>query len=134
MRILLDTHIALWAIADTTKLSDETIKLLESPYNEIFYSMVSVWEIAMKHKIKPQHMPMSEEEFVNLCESTGFIELPIKAEHIFLLKTLVRPMDAPKHNDPFDRILLAQANYEGLKLITHNLQLPYYEGSCIISV
>ncbi len=96
--------------------------------------MASVWEIAMKHKIKPQHMPMSEEEFVTLCESTGFIELPIKAEHIFLLKTLVRPMDAPKHNDPSDRILLAQANYESLKLITHNLQLPYYEGSCIISV
>ena len=71
---------------------------------------------------------------MTLCESTGFIELPIKAEHIFLLKILVRPMDAPKHNDPFDRILLAQANYESLKLITHNLQLPYYEGSCIISV
>jgi len=51
-----------------------------------------------------------------------------------VLDSLRRPDNALKHNDPFDRILLAQANYESLKLITHNLQLPYYGGSCIISV
>ncbi len=71
MRILLDTHIALWAIADTSKLSDEVTKLLENESNEVFYSMASVWEVAIKHIIKPENMPVSDEEFVRLCEDTG---------------------------------------------------------------
>lgn len=74
MRILLDTHIALWAIANTSKLSDEVIELLEKESNEVFYSMASVWEVAIKHIIKPENMPVSEEEFVRLCEDTGFTD------------------------------------------------------------
>ena len=66
MRILLDTHIALWAIADTAKLPDEVIKILEKESNEVFYSVASVWEVAIKHKIKPENMPVSEEEFVEI--------------------------------------------------------------------
>ena len=134
MRILLDTHIALWAIANTSKLSDEVIELLEKESNEVFYSMASVWEVAIKHIIKPENMPVSEEEFVRLCEDTGFTSLPIEAGHIFLLKTLSRPNDAPKHNDPFDRLLLAQAKYEKLKLVTHDSLLSYYSEDCIMYV
>lgn len=134
MRILLDTHIALWAIADTAKLSDEMVQMLESRGNEIYYSVASIWEVAIKHKIKPEQMPMPEEEFVQLCENTGFVQLPIKAEHIFLLKTLVRPDDAPRHNDPFDRILLVQAKHEKLRFITHDSLIPYYEEKCVMSV
>lgn len=134
MRILLDTHIALWAIADSKKLSDKTVTLLESADHEIFYSMASVWEIAIKHKIKPQNMPMPEEEFVSLCMDTGFIQLPIEPAHIFLLKTLTRTVDAPKHNDPFDRLLLAQAKYENMIFLTHDSLIPYYEENCILSV
>lgn len=134
MKILLDTHIALWAIADTAKLSDEIIKLLASRDNDIFYSLVSVWEVAVKHQINPEHMPISEEIFVQLCENTGFVQLPIKSGHIFLLKTLVRPDNAPKHKDPFDRLLLSQAKYEGLKFFTHDSLLPYYKEDCIISI
>ncbi|MDE7477885.1 MAG: type II toxin-antitoxin system VapC family toxin [Lachnospiraceae bacterium] len=134
MRILLDTHIALWAIADTSKLSNEVILLLETANNEVFYSMASVWEIAIKHKIKPENMPMSEEKFVELCEFTGFICLPIKDDHIFCIKTLKQVENAPKHNDPFDRMLLAQAKAEGLKLITHDSLIPYYGENCTIFV
>lgn len=134
MRVLLDTHIALWAVADTKKLSREVIKLLESEQNEVFYSVASVWEVAIKHKLKPEQMPVSEKEFVDLCDQTGFIRLSVKVNHIYLVKTLIRPNDAPKHNDPFDRMLLAQAKYEGLKLITHDSLIPYYGESCVISV
>lgn len=134
MRILLDTHIALWAIADTAKLSKQVISLLEQKENEVFYSMASVWEIAIKYQLKPETMPVSEEEFVSLCENTGFTQLPIKADHIFLLKTLVRSKHAPNHKDPFDRLLLAQAKYEGLKLFTHDAQFPYYEEACVVSI
>lgn len=86
MKILLDTHIALWAIADTAKLSDKVIQMLETGENEIYYSMASVWEVAIKHKIKPEQMPMPEEEFVRLCEKTGFVRLPIETEHILCEK------------------------------------------------
>ena len=134
MRILLDTPIALWAIADTAKLPDEVIKILEEESNEVFYSVASVWEVAIKHKIKPENMPVSEEEFVALCEKTGFTQLPVKIEHIFLLKTLKRADNSPKHNDPFDRMLLSQAKYEELKLLTHDSQFPYYGENCVMSV
>ena len=134
MKLLLDTHIALWAVADTSKLTHEVITLLESADHEVFYSAASVWEIAIKHKIKPEQMPLSENEFVSLCEHTGFIRLPIENEHIYLIKTLKRPKDAPKHQDPFDRMLVAQAKREGLILLTHDSLIPYYEESCIMSV
>ncbi len=119
MKMLLDTHIVLWAIADTAKLSETVVKLLESKDNEVFYSVASVWEVAA---------------FTDLCQTTGFVELPIKTGHIFTLKTLVRQETAPKHNDPFDRMLLAQAKYERLKFITHDSMLPYYEEDCIVRV
>lgn len=134
MRILLDTHIALWAIADTGKLSNEVINLLESKDNEVFYSIVSVWEVAIKHKIRPAQMPMAEEVFAGLCEDTGFVQLPIETSHIFTLKTLMRPANAPKHNDPFDKILLAQAKSEGLRFMTHDSMIPYYGENCVLSV
>ncbi len=134
MRVLLDTHITLWALTDTTKLSEEVIQILESGKNEVYYSIASVWEIAIKHKLKPEQMPINEEDFVRLCEETGFTQLPIESEHIFSLKTLSRPESAPKHNDPFDRMLLAQAKYEKIKLITHDSLIPYYGEKCVMSV
>lgn len=134
MKILLDTHIALWAVADTGKLSGEVIKLLESNDNEVFYSVASVWEVAIKHKIRPEQMPVPEEAFARLCQKTGFVQLPIKDMHVFLLKTLERPVTAPKHNDPFDRLLIAQAKYENLKLVTHDSLIPYYKEDCIMYV
>ncbi len=134
MRMLLDTHIVLWAIADTAKLSAKMKKLLESKENEVFYSLASVWEVAIKHKIRPEQMAMSEEEFVEFCKKTGFAQLNIKTEHIFCLKTLVRDETAPKHNDPFDRMLLAQAKYEKLKLVTHDSMLSYYGEACIMNI
>ncbi len=134
MRILLDTHIALWAVADTAKLSDEAAAMLESEKNEVFYSTASIWEVAIKHRIRPGNMPLSEEEFVDLCERTHFTRLPIQAEHIFWIKTLARPANAPKHNDPFDRMLLAQAKCEQLTFMTHDSLIPYYDESCIMHI
>ena len=134
MKILLDTHIALWAIADSGKLSSEVMQMLESEKNKIYYSIASVWEVAIKHNIKPEQMPISEEAFFDLCEETGFELLPVEAEHIFAVKRLKRPKDAPKHNDPFDRILLAQAKCENMNFLTHDSLIPYYEEHCVISM
>lgn len=134
MRILLDTHVALWALADSSKLSSKVKSLLESESNEIFYSTASVWEVAIKYKARPKDMPMSEEKFVELCENTGFICLPIKFDHIFFIKTLIRPQDAPRHNDPFDRILLAQTKCENITFITHDSLIPYYGERCVLHI
>lgn len=134
MEILLDTHIALWAITDTEKLSSQALELLEAEENKVFYSLASVWEIAIKHKLHPNNMPIPEEAFVDFCEKTGFIQLPIRTEHIFLLKSLERMTDTPNHKDPFDRILLAQAKQENMIFITHDILLSQYGEECVLLV
>ena len=134
MKILLDTHVALWALADSGKLLSEVLTLLKNIDNEIYYSLASVWEIAIKHKIYPNKMPMSEETFVELCEEAGLRQLPITDDHIFQLKNLIRPDEAPPHNDPFDRIMIAQAKQEDMRFMTHDSLIPWYDESCIYYV
>lgn len=131
MRILLDTHIALWAVADSAKLTPELRDLLVSRDNVVYYSLASVWEVAIKHAIRPENMPIPEERFVELCERTGFVQLPITAQQLYRIKSLSRSDDAPRHNDPFDRLLIAQAKEEGLTLVTHDAQLPWYGEPCV---
>ncbi len=134
MKLLLDTHIALWAFTAPEKLPDKVVAALKSSGNTVYYSMASVWEIAIKHKIRPEEMPVSEEAFVELCVEAGLHQLPIAAEHIYKIKTLVRPEDAPRHNDPFDRLLIAQAKVEGMVFVTHDSLIPYYNEKCVMSV
>ncbi len=109
-------------------------KLLEDESNTIYFSMASVWEVAIKNKIHPEQVPMSEEEFVSLCNDTGFCLLDIRVPHIFALKELERSKDAPKHNDPFDRLLIAQAKVEKLRFLTHDSLLEDYNESCIYKI
>ena len=77
MRILLDTHIALWAVLQTNQLSRETREILLSSDNEIFYSVVSIWEVSLKHSINPDNMTISAGDFRSLCQDSGFIEIPV---------------------------------------------------------
>lgn len=134
MKLLLDTHIALWAFTDPDKLPEEIVTELKSSENTVYYSMASVWEIAIKHKIRPDEMPISEEEFVELCSEAGLRQLPISVEHIYMIKTLVRPENSPRHNDPFDRLMVAQAKTEGMVFVTHDSLIPYYNEKCVVSV
>jgi len=134
MKVLLDTHIALWAIADSDKLDDYSSKILQDANNEVYYSMVSVWEIAIKHQINPVNMPVSEEDFVELCEQSGLLRLDIQPEHIFAIKSLSRGESEQKHNDPFDRLLLSQAKTEDFLFITHDSLIPGYNETCIVKV
>jgi PIN domain nuclease of toxin-antitoxin system len=71
---------------------------------------------------------------VDYCKQSGFYLLEIKEEHIFQLKTLKRDENAPKHNDPFDRIMLAQAKMENFKFITHDMLIEQYNEPCVIKV
>ena len=68
------------------------------------------------------------------CEENGYPVLPVLNKHVSALETLKRPKDAPQHNDPFDRIMVAQAKAEGIMFLTHDSLIPYYNEPFIISV
>ena len=134
MKLLLDTHIALWAISDSKRLSEDVRAILENADNTVYYSMASVWEVAFKRKIHPEQMPMDEEVFVSLCEETGLERLDIRLPHVFALKGLTRQENAPRHNDPFDRLLLAQAKSEGFRFMTHDSLIADYNEACVMTI
>lgn len=126
MRILIDTHIAIWAIMNSPSLPQRAKELLMDEENDIFYSTASVWEIVIKHMIRPKDMFLDGRLFEKGCEGNGYHALPILNKHVFDVESLKRPKDAPPHSDPFDRILLAQAKAEGMMFLTHDAKLPYY--------
>lgn len=134
MKILLDTHIAIWSVLDSEELSETARALLLDDGNEIYYSTASIWEITIKHMAHPETFLYSGIDLEKGCEANGFISLPIFNKHTVALETLVRPKDAPPHKDPFDRILLAQAKSEGMKFLTHDTLIPYYNESFVIRV
>lgn len=134
MKVLLDTHILLWALADEDKLSEKARELILSENKEIYYSTATIWEVTIKHMIHPEHMTFSGKQLSNYCRKAGYRMLEIKDDHVYMLETLHRAEDAPRHKDPFDRIMLAQAKAEGMLFVTHDLQIPYYRENCVVMV
>ena len=134
MKVLLDTHIILWFLANDSRLPDKAKQIILDERNEILYSTASVWEIAIKHMANPGKMRINGSKFADGCHQVGFKMIPIIDSHVAALETLKRPDDAPHHKDPFDRIMIAQAKAEGLKFVTHDALLPYYNESCLLSV
>lgn len=134
MKILLDTHIIFWALENNVKLIERAREIIENERNQIYYSTASVWEIAIKHMAHPEKMRIDGRGFSEKCTCSGFEILPIYNRHIYGLETLARPDNAPPHNDPFDRILLSQAKVDGLKFITHDSLISYYNEECVLIV
>jgi PIN domain nuclease of toxin-antitoxin system len=127
MRLLLDTHIALWALTDDAKLSAKARQLLSATENEIFVSAASLWEISIKHALARGEMPVSGEAALEYLRDAGVQILPITAEHAVAVERL-----PALHDDPFDRLLLAQAVTEPLYLVTHDRQIERYEAPVIM--
>lgn len=134
MKILCDTHILIWFLTGDDQLSVKARNIMENEENEIYFSLVSVWEISIKHSRKPKQMSLSPKRFIELCESQGFLEYPIDRQHILAVNTLHRPVNIPEHHDPFDRLLLSQAKVDKLTFITHDSLIPYYNEPCIVYV
>jgi PIN domain nuclease of toxin-antitoxin system len=126
MRILLDTHVALWAIADSPALPAEARKLILSAV-EVYVSAASIWEISIKHGLGRGNMPLSGAEAAAYFEEAGYLSLPITTEHAVHIEHL-----PPHHADPFDRILAAQAICEPMRLVTHDSQLARYSDTVIL--
>jgi PIN domain nuclease of toxin-antitoxin system len=134
MKILCDTHIIIWYLTGDTRLSQNARDLIDDEDNEIYFSLVSVWEIAIKHDRKPDKLTLSAQDFVSFCEEQAFIEYPLYQRHIFAIESLSRPENAPEHHDPFDRLLLSQAKTDGLTFLTHDTLIPYYNEPCVMWV
>ena len=134
MNLLLDTHILIWALNEDPALPEAARELILDPDNVIYYSTVSVWETAIKHSIHPDHVEFTGKELADYCREAGFLCMDVKDRHVFALETLKRPENAPRHNDPFDRMLIAQAKAENMVFLTHDSLLPAYEEKCIMPV
>ena len=128
MRLLLDTHIALWAITDSPRLNAQARSLILNPANSIHISTASVWEIAIKHMLgRGGGMPISGTQAAVHFQAAGYMELAVVNAHIAMLETL-----PPHHTDPFDRLLVAQALAEPLRLLTHDASVSQYSDSIIL--
>ena len=124
MRLLLDTHILLWRLAGSDKLSHESIALMDEQADEVLASTVSVWEVAIKWSLRkgsPDDMPLSGRAFADALEEAGVTVLPIVPAHAAALGDLDM-----HHRDPFDRLLVATARHEGLTLLTRDSALGIY--------
>lgn len=134
MNVLLDTHILLWALSDDRRLSDRAREIILEPGHVIYYSVASVWEIAIKHALHPDNVKLSGKELSGYCQQAGFLSLDLREKHVFSLEEVRRDKNLPKHNDPFDRILLSQAKTENMTFITHDTMFLGYGESCVILV
>ena len=134
MKLLLDTHILLWTLADDPRLPVKARKMIENPDNEIYYSIVSPWEVEIKRGAHPKEMPIGAQELVRFCIESGFQRLPVREEHIYFLRTLHRPETAPPHHDPFDRIMVCQCAVDNLVFLTHDSLIADYDEPCVFAV
>ena len=121
-RVLLDTHVFLWAASAPERLSPVARNAIEDPKNEVFISAAVVWEIVIKHALGKLRLPASPASFIpSVIAQLGFRALPITHEHALTVCVL------PKHhNDPFDRIMIAQARCEGMTLISTDRNVARY--------
>ncbi len=118
MRVLLDTHIFLWAVAGSPSLKAGARRQIESA-EAAYVSAASIWEIAIKARLGK--IEADADELVAAIGQSGFIELPVRAAHAAGVARL-----PPLHNDPFDRLLVAQAMTEPLRLLTADPLLVQY--------
>ena len=117
-RLLLDTHVLLWAFEDHADLDSDVREAIADPGNEVFVSAVSVWEIAIKRSLGKVRFAG---DVARTVEQAGFLELPVTFFHAEQAGGL-----PSHHRDPFDRMLVAQAQAEGLVLVTNDADIPRY--------
>jgi PIN domain nuclease of toxin-antitoxin system len=124
MKLLLDTHIALWALADDRRLAAEAREAIATPENTVNVSAASIWEIAIKHVLGRSGIPFSAEAAIDYFKHAGYRLLPISPAHAAAVETL-----PALHGDPFDRLLVAQAMTEPIRLITHDKKVAAYSDA-----
>jgi PIN domain nuclease of toxin-antitoxin system len=123
VKLLLDTQLVLWAAGQPDKLSDEARALLEARDNELLFSAASIWEITIKNGLGREDVRVEPRLLRRGLLDNGYLELPITSQHAVGIDGL-----PALHRDPFDRLLVAQAQTEGIMLITADAQVAQYPG------
>lgn len=123
MKLLLDTHLLLWAAGSPEQLSTAARTLLEDPHNELLFSAASLWEIAIKRGLGRSDFQVDARVLRRGLLDNGYQELAITNAHAVSINSL-----PPIHKDPFDRILVAQATVEGITLLTADALVAQYPG------
>ncbi len=123
MNLLLDTHLLLWAAGDPERLSAEARRLIEEPLNTLHFSAASIWEIAIKSGLGREDFRVQPRVLRRGLFENGYVELAVNSAHAVAIDHL-----PPIHRDPFDRLLLAQAEAEGFTLLTADDRLARYPG------
>ncbi|HEY7328643.1 MAG TPA: type II toxin-antitoxin system VapC family toxin [Gemmataceae bacterium] len=118
MNLLLDTHAVLWWLDDPARLAPQARAAIEEPENLVFVSAAVAWEMSIKHAAGKLRCP---DDLESVMEQNSFRPLPVSIRHALNAGAL-----PPHHNDPFDRLLVAQAQAEGLTLVTRDPTMPAY--------
>lgn len=126
MKLLLDTHILLWAANDPQRLSETTRTLLLEPANTLYFSAVSLWEIVIKRGLGRSDFIVDPHRLRRLLLANGYTELAVNSEHVLQVDRL-----PPLHKDPFDRLLIAQAQTEALLLVTVDRMVVQYQDAVL---
>lgn len=127
MNLLLDTHVALWAITGSSRLRGSALELIDSPRNTVWISAATIWEIAMKHALGRGGMPVSGRDAVGYFHESGYRFLSIEVDHVTAIEGL-----PSHHRDPFDRMLVAQALVEPMRLMTHDPVVARYSDTILV--
>ena len=123
MRLLLDTHVAIWTLTEPRRIPSHISDLLGEPSNTVMASAVAVWEIAIKHQLRRRDSPpFSGHEAIEHFESAGLTLLNVTPAHAACVERL--PLI---HADPFDRLMLAQAIIENMQFVTYDRHLSRYD-------
>lgn len=128
MNLLLDTHLLLWAAGEPDRLSKKAQGLLLDPTNRLMFSSASLWEIAIKRSLGRADFNVDPRRLWRMLLASGYLELAVSSEHALVAGDL-----PGLHKDPFDRILVAQARVEGLRLLTVDKAVAKY-GEAVIRV
>ena len=122
MKVLIDTHALIWFAESSSRLSKTAIRLLQDDTHTIYYSVVSMWEMTIKHQLGKLHLnaPL-DADFRRKAFENGMFEVPIEFKHV--IHTGKLPLH---HRDPFDRLLVAQAVVEGFSIVSQDEMLDAY--------
>ena len=123
MKLLLDTHLLLWAAGEPKRLPKRIRTLLEDQDNELLFSAASLWEVVIKSGLGRKDFRVEARLLRRGLLDNGYSELPIVSDHVVAVESL-----PPIHKDPFDRVLVAQATVEGITLLTNDSVVAQYPG------
>lgn len=131
--ILLDTHMIIWALENSPKLPKDARKIILDENNSVYVSVLSLWEIEIKSQKRPDVFPLTADDIIESCNQSGYETIPLREKCVHYLHEL-RQENSKVHKDPFDRMLICQAEAEDMIFLTHDSKIKNYISKNILYV